>query len=117
MTEQYKPSNVFLVYWCNTGLESITDIKEAEQKDLIQILKGTGASNLSKLINSMSMRARFNPQRHYELYSIHTSPEISKNDLIKMFNDAPQEAAELIRSRGNQIFGRGMREDEIKIRQ
>jgi hypothetical protein len=52
----------------------------------------------------MVLRARFNPQRHYEVYSIAADNGITDEDIRGMFDADPQCAADIIRERGNKIF-------------
>jgi hypothetical protein len=59
---------------------------------------------IGRLINGFSMRARFNPQRNYELYFIHTVKSITKEEFETMFVEDPQLAVDLIRDRGQKLF-------------
>ena len=52
----------------------------------------------------MTLRARANTQRHYEIYSIQTVEDIDKSTLERLFEDDPQAAAELIRDRGTKLY-------------
>jgi len=53
----------------------------------------------------MILRAQVNSQRHYELYAVDCDINISKQDIEKMFEDSPQAAADLFRSRGHKMYG------------
>lgn len=113
--------NTFLVYWCDEGLESIIDITEdlaqanlREREMLFDILKDPDAAKInepqkriSQLIHSMSLRAKFNTQRNYELYCLHTTEDITKDQLEGYFNNEPQSTVDLIRERGTHMFGQG----------
>ena len=52
----------------------------------------------------MTLRARANTQRHYEIYGIQTVEDIDKSTLERLFEDDPQAAAELIRERGTKLY-------------
>jgi len=52
----------------------------------------------------MTLRARANTQRHYEIYSIQTVDDIDRSTLERLFEDDPQAAAELIRDRGTKLY-------------
>ena len=111
--------NVFLLSWDMTGLESLIDLttlenlhKEEEKVRMIAILSDPEArdpgnqsgSVLNQIVQNIVLRARVNQQRHYEVYTIQTTPGITEKDLWGMFNNDPQYAAELIRERGNQLY-------------
>ena len=64
----------------------------------------TWVREVNNIVTAMMLRARYNPQRHYEIYSINTDASISKADLAQMFTDAPQTAADLIRDRGQRLY-------------
>lgn len=96
----------YLVMWCNDGLEAVINLTELEQEDLVYILK-TGNSSRSKAgyyITMMSMRARTNSQRHYEIYGLTVSEGITEADVRGMFDDSPQTAADTIRRIGVKVY-------------
>jgi hypothetical protein len=53
---------------------------------------------------TLMLRARYNSQRSYEIYTFEVEGEISKDEMIEMFEDNPQYFAELIREKGNKIY-------------
>lgn len=113
-------TNAYLVYWCNEGLEGVVPITEYEQIDVentFRILKDQDAirNPVYSIIQSMVLRGRVNSQRHYELYAIDCSENISKEDLEAMFESDPQSAADLIRNRGLKLFSDRARENRVKI--
>lgn len=61
-------------------------------------------NKITKMIHMMQLRARYNPQRNYEIYKINTTPGIDKDSLIQLFEDDPQAAADLIRDRGDKLY-------------
>jgi len=98
------------------GLESIIDATDLEKQQMWLTLKGNENRNpVSAQLHTLMMRARLNSQRHYEIYSITTSPSISKTDIIQQFQDNPQGMAELIRERGNKIYSDRRETNDIKI--
>jgi hypothetical protein len=119
--EAVNVGNTFLVYWCDEGLESIIDITEdlaqanlREREMIFDILKDPDGAKInepqkriSRLINGMSLRAQFNTQRNYELYCLHTTEEITKEQLESYFDNDPQSTVNLIRERGTHMFGQG----------
>ena len=105
-----KTKNAFIFMWDIFGVESIVPITEFEYWDegqLIEILKGNQTTSkpnpISTMIASMKLRARYNTQRHYEIYAIDCDSDISKEDWESMWQDNPQSCADLIRERGLKI--------------
>ena len=103
-------TNAYLVYWCEEGLESVVPINEYEHWDrenTFRVLNNQEVERnpLNQIIQGMLLRARFNQQRHYELYAIDCQEGISKEDIEQMFVENPQTAAELFRLRGHKMYG------------
>ena len=98
-----KSEHTFLAMWCNEGLEYVVDITAHEQKQVWKSLKGEEVQALPNL-NAMILRARYNSQRHYEIYMISAAAGITENDLRSMFENDPQYAADLIRERGTKLY-------------
>lgn len=106
--------NRFLIVWNTLGLEEIVDIQDLEQQDTMNRLKNEPARSIRETLNYFSMRARYNAHRIYEMYSIHTSEDVSKDDLVDLFEQDPQAAADLIRERGTKILSQRI-EGKVKI--
>ena len=51
--------------------------------------------------NHLLLRARFNSQRHYEIYSVEATDGITADDICEMFEADPQSAADTIRRLGH----------------
>lgn len=101
----------FLLMWDCYGLETVADYTEYSQAKMWQTLQGVkddphDAFNAPSFpsLNALMMRARYNSQRNYEIYAVEAQEGITREDLIQMFEDSPQHAAELIRERGYCIF-------------
>ena len=120
MAKRKKPPRLFLLSWDIHGLESLVDLttlenlrSQEEKIRLIRILSDPEAKDpgdqtgcaLNRAVQGILMRARINNQRHYEVYTIQVDPSIQEKDLWDMFNSSPQTAAELIRERGNRLYG------------
>jgi len=105
--------NIFVIAWCSEGLEAILDVKECDMGDTMLRLQGNPANTLRTALNYLLTRARYNHQRVYEIYSIHTAPNIDEKTLTLMFEENPQVAADLIRKRGTVILSQ---RDPNKVR-
>jgi hypothetical protein len=111
-------TNTFIVSWDMTGLEAIVDVTQdlaagelREQEILFDILKEPDEIHgnepwrrINSIIQSMTIRARANTQRHYEIYSIQTVKNIDRATLMGLFEEDPQAAADLIRDRGTKLY-------------
>jgi hypothetical protein len=95
-------SHQFLIMWCNEGLECCIDVTEDQQRRMWQQLKGepVSASAIPNL-NHLLLRARYNSQRHYEIYSVEATDGITAEDICEMFEASPQTAADTIRRLGH----------------
>jgi hypothetical protein len=95
-------SHQFLIMWCNEGLECCIDVTEDQQRRMWQKLKGEQVSE-STIPNyqHLLLRARYNSQRHYEIYSVEATDGINAEDIREMFEADPQGAADTIRCLGH----------------
>lgn len=113
-------TNAYLVYWCEEGLESVVPITEYEHIDTentFRILSNQDPirNPMYSIIQMMILRGQFNTQRHYELYAIDCDQTIDKEDIEQMFDDDPQAAADLIRSRGVKVFSDRAVKNRVRI--
>lgn len=111
MPSRKKKENNFLVVWDMLGLESIFSVDEAlnevesyEKEKTWKILKGESVGKRPNPIplQMLIMRARYNSQRSYEIYSFKTN--MSMNEVRKLFADDPQPIVDWIRENGNKIY-------------
>lgn len=98
----YSKDNRYILMWDMYGLETIVNITEMEEQAIIAGLKGEKIKQTNPL-QYMILRARFNTQRCYEIYSI-VAEGIDKDDFIQLFKDSPQMIVDLIRERGTKIY-------------
>jgi hypothetical protein len=113
-------TNAYIFSWDNLGIESIVPITQYEHHDkqnLIRMLseKKTEPNPLDNILRMMLMRARFNTQRHYEIYAIDCDSSMDEQFWRDQWDKYPQETAELIRDRGHKIYSDRPRPSEIKI--
>ena len=111
MRSSKKKTNSFLVMWDMLGLECIYDIDQAMfevdnwEKDTVwKKLKEEPVSKKPNPIplQMLIMRARFNSQRSYEIYSFTT--DFTMDEVRKLFAKDPQPIVEWIRANGNRIY-------------
>ena len=112
--------NAFIFSWDNMGIESIipiTQYEHIEQQNLIRILseKPTVRTPLDGIVRSLLLRARYNPQRHYEIYAIDCTEEMDEKFWHKQWEEHPQFTAELIRERGHKLYSDRAETHRVKI--
>lgn len=114
-TDDYS-NNVFIVWWCNTGLEGIVPHTSLEKNELADVLQGRIPSySLRKILHYMKLRALFNLQRHYEIYAVTATSEITEDDIRQMFENCPQEAADTMRKIGVKLYSDRVENNKIVI--
>jgi hypothetical protein len=106
----------FVVVWDNTGLEYIGDITLDEQQRTWSALKGEPLKYTLPNLNHLMLRARYNTQRHYEIYIVTATDGITAEDIRKMFETNPQMSADTIRRIGQCVHSDRVQEDCVVIR-
>jgi hypothetical protein len=109
-------NHLFLIMWCNEGLECVIDITADEQRRMWQQLKGEKVSDTSvPNINHMILRAKCNLARRYEIYTVEATEGITADDIRDMFAGSPQTAADIIRERGHCIHSDRAEKNKVVI--
>lgn len=101
--ENEDPRNrMFAIMWDCYGLEAVSRIPDPADTTfaLLQNKKPPEMPN----INHWALRARFNPQRNYEIYLITAQPSITEQHIRDMFERDPQGSAETIRRIGQKFL-------------
>ncbi len=102
MNSNEEPKNQeFLVMWCTDGLETLINVTEAKQENIVSALKGEPITRRNP-IQHMIWRASFNQQRHYEIYQFNS--EIDEVSIRDMFEHSPQVIVDAIRRVGHQLY-------------
>lgn len=98
-------TRVFVCMWDCNGFEVLKDCSSWERESLLNTIAGKELSKPPVNLTSMTMRARFNPQRHYEIYTFNTVEELDEETLWRWADENPQMLADLIRDRGKKLYG------------
>lgn len=123
MNDNYS-AKTYLLSWDCTGLESVVCLSDIAKEETWQALQqdhthyngGKGrADSISDIVYRITMRARFNTQRFYEIYLIDVDESISDNELREWFDNEPQAMADLVRSRGRVLYSDRPKKDHFKI--
>ena len=91
----------FLAMWDILGLETLIDITAREQENIMAALRDEKLPN-SNPIQHMVLRARYNTQRHYEIY--YFTSELTEQDIRYMFEHDPQVIVDAIRNVGHKLY-------------
>jgi hypothetical protein len=105
---------MFAVMWDCHGLEAIEAVPDPAETTFA-LLKGVEPPRPPNILH-WELRARYNSQRHYEIYVITAAPGIDKQDIREMFDADPQSAADTIRRIGHQFYSDRSQEDRVVIR-
>lgn len=114
-------SHTYVLSWDCYGLEACINVSDIEKRitwDALTDNESQGRDpSVGSIVNSLMLRARFNHQRHYEIYAIDTEDDVTDENLRAMFESDPQGSADLIRTRGRELYSdRASHNDKIKIR-
>jgi hypothetical protein len=101
--EDQDPRNsVFAIMWDCNGLEAVARVPNPADITFA-LLKGAEPPRPPN-INHWALRARYNSQRHYEIYIITADSGIVEDDIRNMFEADPQTAANTIRRIGHKHY-------------
>ena len=93
---------MFAIMWDCHGLEAVEAVPEPADTTFA-LLKGQEPPRPPNILH-WQLRARYNPQRHYEIYIITATPGIDSDDIREMFENNPQTAADTIRRIGHKYY-------------
>ena len=109
-------AETYLLSWDMHGLEACVNIGDMDRQKTFDILRGVeNTSNPNQIANAIMLRARFNPQRFYEIYALDVDPSISVEDIKDAFESDPQGMAELVRKRGRCLHSDRVSKNNIRI--
>lgn len=103
MSDKEDPRDgIFAIMWDCYGLEACVRVPNPADTTfaLLQNKKPPEMPN----VEHWKLRARFNPQRNYEIYIITATPGIDSDDIVAMFEADPQSAADTIRRIGQCVW-------------
>ena len=112
--------NAFIFSWDQLGIDSIVPISQYEfhdQENTMRLLRDQPRINnpLNNIVRSLLLRARYNPQRHYEIYAVDCTEEMDEVFWRAQWEEYPQSTAELIRERGHKLYSDRAETHKVKI--
>lgn len=102
-------TNAYIFAWDQTGIDSIVPIGQYEEWDKnntwnVLTDQPVKRNPLNSILQSLLLRARYNSQRHYEIYSVDCAFPIDEAEWREIWQENPQATADLIRERGQKIY-------------
>lgn len=108
--------NTMAVMWDSTGLEAVANITNFERKRMWATLQGLDTGHVVQPnIMHWQLRARFNSQRHYEIWIFEADADITEDDVRTAFEADPQGMADTVRRIGH-CFHSDRADQAVRIR-
>jgi hypothetical protein len=112
--------NAFIFSWDQLGIESIVPITQYEgvdRENTMRILRDQPVvrNPLNSILQNLLLRARYNSQRHYEIYAIDCDTSLDEAFWKEQWETDPQGTAELIRERGHKLYSDRVNSNKVKI--
>jgi hypothetical protein len=107
-------NQLFAVMWDCHGLEALARIPDPADTTFA-LLQSKKAPSMPNIMH-WKLRAQFNSQRHYEIYTFSASDGIDVEDIRAMFEANPQTSADTIRRIGHQIYSDRAEDHKVVIR-
>lgn len=116
MSKKRTQPHTLLLVWDCLGLEYSCNLTDYEKDIMWSTLKGEKPSVRIPNLDLLILRARANPQRHYEIYTVQVEPNVSLKDIREMFKDTPQAIVDLVRARGHRLYSdRAYAQDNVIV--
>lgn len=97
-------TRVYICMWDENGFETLKDCSSWERESLLNTIAGKPLKPAPVNLQVMTMRARFNPQRAYEIWTFNAEESLDEETLWKIADENPQELVNMIRSRGKKLY-------------
>jgi len=101
--------------WDERGFEVLKDCTSWERQTMLDTIAGKDLKPAPVNLHALMMRARFNPQRSYEIWTFNTTEEINEETLWQLADENPQALVDMIRERGKELY-RAAATQEVKIK-
>ena len=114
MSDEDPRDKIFAVMWDCHGLEAVVRLPDPADTTYA-LLKGEKPPEMPNIMH-WRLRARYNSQRHYEIYTFSAVPGIDVDDIREMFEADSQHAADTIRRIGHCLHSDRQIQDRVVIR-
>jgi hypothetical protein len=106
-------TNTYLAVWDCYGLESLFNVTEWSFKTTYNTLMELPPPYIP--FNELMLRARYNPQRNYEIYTFNADNDVTELSLREAFDADPQYMADWVRKHGNKLYSDRISDKEKRI--
>jgi hypothetical protein len=107
-------TNAYLAVWDCYGLESLFNMTEWSSKATYNsLMELAPPPNIP--FNELMMRARFNPQRNYEIYTFTSEKDVTEESLRAAFETNPQHMVDWIRKHGEKLWSDRISDKEKRV--
>lgn len=97
-------TRVYICMWDENGFEVLKDCTNWERQSLLDTIAGRNLKPAPVNLQAMTMRARFNPQRNYEIWTFNTEEDLDEDTLWEYAEENPQALVDMIRDRGKRLY-------------
>lgn len=97
-------TRVYVCMWDENGFEVLKDCTSWERDSMLNTLADKPLKSAPVNLQAMTMRARFNPQRNYEIWTFNTTEDFDEDSLWEIADENPQALVNLIRDRGKKLY-------------
>ena len=97
-------SRVYICMWDENGFEVLKDCTAWERQTFLNTIAGKELTPAPVNLQAMMMRARFNPQRAYEIWTFNTEASIDEETLWEIANETPQSLVDMICRNGKKLY-------------
>jgi hypothetical protein len=95
----------WIVLFDTEGLDSLIPWGDLMGDKIIGILSGEEYEHPNNILNRTLLRARYNLQRHPEVWAYNTADDMDADAMHELWIESPQYMANLVRTKGSQLFG------------
>jgi hypothetical protein len=106
-------TNTYLAVWDCYGLESLFNITEWSAKSTYNALMELHQPYIQ--FNELMLRARYNPQRNYEIYTFNADDDVAESSIREAFDADPQHMADWVRKHGNQLYSDRVTDNQKRV--
>lgn len=106
--------NAYLAMWDCYGLEYLCNLTSWSKQATLDTLMERKVTTPPP-INQLMLRARFNPQRNYEIYTFSVEEDVTEDELRETFEKNPQFIVDHIRKNGDKIYSDRLNDSEKRI--
>lgn len=97
-------SKVYICMWDENGFETLKDCTSWERETFLNTIAGKDLTPAPVNLQAMMMRACFNPQRAYEIWTFYTEESLDEDTLWGYADTNPQALVDMIRARGKRLY-------------